>query len=236
MNRRAFVRDCAIGLGATFLELPASLGASQSCDVVVYGATAAGVLAAVAAARQGARVALLEPGAHLGGMASSGLGHSDIGREETIGGLSREFFQRVGRHYGQDVAWDFEPHVAEDVFRSMAREAHVNVFYRQSLREHDGVIKRGERISEIVTTAGRRFPAKVFIDATYEGDLMAQAGVSFTLGREGRDQYGESFAGVRAEDQYALYRFDVPVHAYDERGKLLPNVSAEPPGAVGSRV
>ena len=234
MDRRAFVRSSIIGLGGTLVDIPGILAATQSYDVLVYGGTAAGVVAAVAAARRGARVALLEPGTHLGGMVSGGLGHSDVGRQETIGGISREFFQHVGRHYGQSIAWSFEPHVAEDVFKQMAREAGVNVFYRQPLKEHGGVTREARKMVEVITTSGRPFRAKVFIDASYEGDLLGQAGVSFTLGREGRDQYNESFAGVRAVDEYALNRFDVPVSAYDEHGKLLPNVSADPPGKVGA--
>ncbi|MGH9327204.1 MAG: FAD-dependent oxidoreductase [Terriglobia bacterium] len=233
-NRRAFLRSSIIGLGSGFLDISQSFGKSTAYDVVVYGATAAGVIAAVAAARQGANVALLEPGTHLGGMISGGLGHSDVGRAETIGGLSREFFERVGRHYGQPVVWDFEPHVAENVFRQMAREAGVKVYYRRRLNEHQGVVKRGKHIAAARMENGESFAARVFVDATYEGDLLGQAGVSFTVGREGRNQYSELFAGVRAVDQWALNRFDVPVPAYDSHGKLLPNVSAESPGVVGA--
>lgn len=232
MNRRIFIGGMASGLGAALL--PSRFHASERFDVIVYGGTAAGVTAAVAAARQGAHVALLEPGTHLGGMVSGGLGHSDIGRKETIGGISLEFFQRVGRHYGEPVTWDFEPHVAEDVFKAMAREAGVRVFYRQRIKERGGVSKRGSSVVEIISEKAQHFPARIFIDATYEGDLLAQGGVSFTWGREGRKQYDESFAGVREADRYAHHRFEVPVSAYDARGKLLPNVDAGPRGAIGS--
>ena len=110
------------------------LGAAQKFDVVVYGGTAGGVVTAVTAAREGASVALLEPGHHLGGMVSGGLGRTDQGRKEVVGGTSLEFFERVGRHYGRSVIWDFEPHVAEDTFKAMAGEAGVRVFYRHRLR------------------------------------------------------------------------------------------------------
>ena len=237
MQRRTFLKASLAGVGGAFLGAPA-LAAVPVIDVVVYGGTAAGVAAAVAAARQGAQVALLEPGEHLGGMVSGGLGHSDTGRKETIGGLSLEFFQRVGRHYGQAVAWDFEPHVAEDVFKQMAAEAKVNVFYRHRLKEHGGVRASQQRITEVITDDGmgngRSFPARAFIDASYEGDLLAQAGVSFAWGREGRDQYQESFAGVRITDKYAHHLFEVPVMARDARGHLLPNIDPEPRGEIGA--
>jgi hypothetical protein len=232
MHRRAFLKNSLAGLGASGLWSAA--GASAPAGIVVYGGTAAGVIAAVAAARQGAHVTLLEPGTHLGGMVSGGLGHTDTGRKETIGGLSREFFQRVGRQYGQAIAWDFEPHAAEKVFRQMAAEAKVHVLYRHRLKEHSGVRKSHQRITEIVAESGRSFPAQAFIDATYEGDLLSQAGVSFTWGRESREQYNESFAGVRPGDKYAHHRFEVPVSAYDTHGKLLPNIQAGPRGKIGS--
>ncbi|MEO6830369.1 MAG: FAD-dependent oxidoreductase [Acidobacteriaceae bacterium] len=234
MKRRAFLRNSLAGMGGVLLQPSFGLAATRPFDVIVYGATAAGVVAAVAAARQGARVALLEPGNHLGGMVSGGLGHSDTGRTETIGGLSMEFFKRVGQHYGQPRSWDFEPHVAEDVFKQMAKQAGITVLYRHRLKEHGGVQKSNQRIVAMLTENGARFPAKVFIDATYEGDLLAQAGVSFTWGRESREQYNESFAGVRGADKYAGHGFDVPVSAHDAHGKLLPNVDAGPRGEIGA--
>ena len=102
-------------------------------DLVVYGGTAGGVTTAVAAAREGLKVALLEPGSHLGGMVSGGLGATDFGRKEVIGGMSLEFFQRVGRHYGEKIGWYFEPHVAEAIFKEMVKEAGVSVFYHRRL-------------------------------------------------------------------------------------------------------
>ncbi len=234
MKRRVFLKNSLAGLGGALWAGGRAFAAGGSYDVVVYGATASGVAAAVAAARQGARVALVEPGSHLGGMVSGGLGHTDTGRIETLGAISLEFYKRVGRHYNQPVAWEIEPHVAEDVFKTMAREAKVKVVYNTRLREHGAVEKKSGRISSARMENGDVYSAQVFIDASYEGDLMAQSGVAFTWGREGRDQYDESFAGVREGHQYAGHWFEVPVSAYDSRHKLLPNVNRGPRGKAGA--
>lgn len=234
MKRRVFLQNSLAGLGGVIFAGSRAFAAAKAYDVVVYGATASGVAAAVAAARQGARAALVEPGTHLGGMVSGGLGHTDTGRIETIGGISLEFFKRVGRHYNQPVAWDFEPHVAEDVFKTMAREARVNVVYDTCLRERGAVQRKDNRITSITMENGEVFSGQVFIDASYEGDLMAQSGVTFTWGREGRNQYDESFAGVRDGHRYAGHWFEVPVSAYDSRHQLLPYVYRGPRGKAGT--
>jgi hypothetical protein len=234
MKRRVFLKSSLAGLGGALLAGRRGFAAGGAYDVVVYGATASGVAAAVAAARLGARVALVEPGTHLGGMVSGGLGHTDTGRIETIGGLSLEFYKRLGRHYNQPVAWEIEPHVAEDVFKTMAREAKVDVVYNTRLREHGAVQKTGGRINSVRMESGDVFSPQVFIDASYEGDLMAQSEVGFTWGREGRDHYDESFAGVRDGHEYAGHWFEVPVSAYDSRHKLLPNINHGPRGQAGA--
>lgn len=203
-------------------------------DVVVYGATAGGVIASVAAAREGLSVAVLEPGRHLGGMTSGGLGHTDHGKKETIGGYSLEFYRRVGKKYGEEITWYFEPHVAELVLKEMAAEAGVKVFFDHRLREDGGVRKRKGEIRELFTENGSAFQAGVFIDATYEGDLMAQAKVRYTVGRESSKQYGESLAGVRPKDRN--HQFDFPVSAYADEAKtaLMPGVQAEARGEIGA--
>jgi hypothetical protein len=209
----------------------------QPFDVVVYGGTAGGVISAVAAAREGLNVALLEPGAHLGGMVSGGLGWTDYGRKEVIGGYSLEFFERVGKQYGRPIEWHFEPHVAEAVFNDLMKEAGVHVFLHHRLREKDGVRKAGARVMEIGMENGATFRAKVFADATYEGDLMAQAGVSYTWGREGMEEYKESLAGVR--EHTPLHQFRVRVSPLDASGKLLPEIaprSNDPVGGADKRV
>jgi len=213
--------------------LPLTGVGAETFDVVVYGGTSAGVTTAVAAAREGATVALLEPGRHLGGMSSGGLGATDFGKQATIGGLSREFYERVGKHYGQEIAWHFEPKVAEKVFNEMVTEAGVKVFLNHRLKEKQGVRKNGNRITEIVMENGAVFRAKVFVDCTYEGDLMAFSGVSYTWGREPASQYNESFAGVRELDKYHHHIFPKGVSAYDENGKLLPEIQAGPRGKIG---
>lgn len=202
-------------------------------DLIVYGGTAGGVIAAVTAAREDLRIALLEPGNHLGGMVTGGLSATDHGEKEVVGGYSREFYERLGRHYGREIEWYPEPRIAERVFQEMVQETErVAVFYQHRLREKGGVNKEGRRLTEIRMENGSVFQAGVFIDASYEGDLMAQAGVSYTWGREGAGQYNESLAGVRPKDPN--HQFDFPVSAYDERGRLLPEIQEGPRGELGT--
>lgn len=209
----------------------------QTFDLVVYGGTAGGVISAISAAREGLAVALVEPGRHLGGMVSGGLGWTDYGRKEVIGGYSLEFFQRVGAKYGRDVEWHFEPHVAESVFNDLVKEAGVRVFLGHPLREKNGVIKNGVTLTEVVMADGTSFRSRVFADASYEGDLMAQAGVSYTWGREAVSDYNESLAGVR--ERTPLHQFRAAVSPVNAAGKLLPEImprSKEPVGAADKRV
>jgi hypothetical protein len=202
-------------------------------DVVIYGGTAGGVIGAVTAARQGLRVALLEPGNHLGGMVTGGLSATDHGEKEVVGGYSLEFYKRLGRHYQREMEWYPEPRVAETVLQAMIQEAGaLTIFYGHRLKEKDGVNKEDSRISEIKTENERVFQAAIFIDASYEGDLMAQAGVSYTWGREGVAQYQESLAGVRPKD--SNHQFDFPVSAFDEAGNLLPEIHTEARGELGA--
>lgn len=204
-------------------------------DVCVYGATPSGVAAAVAAAREGARVALVEPLHLVGGIMSSGLSFSDSNQmaREALGGIFEELHQRIEKHYREqqialpyEVAvkdnrpWVYEPHVAEQVFNDLLREAGVQVFLGQGLKS---VEKSGPRLQQIV--AGQTpFRARVFIDATYEGDLLAAAGVEFALGREPPHQYGESLAGLQFPKQ------PVEVSPFDQAGQLLPLMTAREAG------
>lgn len=206
--------------------------ADADWDLVVYGGTAGGVITAVAAAREGLRVALLEPGRHLGGMVSGGLGWTDYGKKEVIGGYALEFFRRVGKKYGEPLTWHFEPHVAEAVFDDLVKEARVQVFLQHRLREKGGVSRKGTTIESIAFENGASFRGRIFADASYEGDLMAQAGVAYTWGREGSREFDESLAGVR--DRTPKHQFIVPVNPYDEKGRLLPEVSPGPRGAPGA--
>jgi hypothetical protein len=206
-------------------------------DLVVYGGTAGGVMTAVAGARHGLSTVLLEPGQHVGGMVTGGLSGTDVGRIEVIGGMALEFYWRMGTHYQldrhlQQLAWMPEPGAGEAMMRRMLADAKVTVLYGHRLREKGGVVKQGARVTEIVMENGARFQGKVFADCSYEGDLMAQSGVSYTYGRESVAQYGESLAGVRAHTGSHQFAVDVP--ARDERGRLLPEISAEPRGEPGS--
>lgn len=206
-------------------------------DLVVYGGTAGGVVTSVTAAREGLKVALLEPGRHLGGMATGGLSRTDFGKKEVIGGMALEFYWRVGVKYdvgrfSNEVAWFYEPRVGEQVFREMLEQAGVTVLMSHRLKEHGGVQKTGAEVMAVTTEDGGTFRARAFADCTYEGDLMAQAHVTYTYGREASRQYGESLAGVR--DRTPLHQFQVPIRATDEHGKLLPEISAASKGATGT--
>ena len=223
-------------VAALAIALAAGL-AAQEFDLVVYGATAGGVMTAVSGARHGLKTVLLEPGRHVGGMVTGGLSGTDMGKGEVIGGMALEFYWRMGRHYEldrhlQQVAWMPEPGAAEKVMRQMLADAGVTVLYGHRLREKTGVLKQGDRVAEVTMENGARFRAKVFADCSYEGDLMAQAGVSYTYGREGQKDYGESLAGVLAHTRNHNFAVDIP--ARDANGTLLPEVSAEPRGEPGS--
>jgi len=210
---------------------------ARNFDVVVYGGTAGGAVAAVSAAREGLRTALVEPTAHIGGMVSGGLGYTDYGKKEVIGGYALEFYYRVGRYYGMnrfgnDVSWYHEPHAGEKVLRDMLAGAGVQVFTGGRIREKEGVARDGKRVISFTTESGDVFTASVFMDAGYEGDLMAQSGVTWTYGRESTAEYGESLAGVR--DRTPLHQFLVDVPARDTAGKLLPEVRGPQRAPAGS--
>lgn len=185
-------------------------------EICVFGGTSGGVVAAVQASRLGKKVVLLEPGKHLGGMTSGGLSAVDIGDPRTVGGIAREYFSKLVARYGKQLEWDkpfaasgggpatggaysIEPHVAEEVFNSMIRDAQVPVHLNAYLQS---VKKDGTRITEIVMADGLTVRAKMFIDATYEGDLMAKAGVTYTLEREGNKKYGERYNGIVYDAKY----------------------------------
>jgi glycine/D-amino acid oxidase-like deaminating enzyme len=244
------------------LALPPAGAAEPAAawDVCVYGGTSAGVAAAVQAARLGKSVVLIEPGRHLGGMTSGGLGATDFGKKPAIGGLAREFYRRVARHYAGDAAWRFErrrdyrshghdpaedamwyfePHVAEAIFDDLVRESGVRVVFGERLDLEHGVRKEGPRIASIAMESGRIFRARVFIDAGYEGDLMARAGVPYRVGRESGADHGEWLAGVQAQHLlYSAHNFHRPVDPYvvpgDPSSGLLPGVTPGGPGAEGA--
>ncbi len=218
----------------------------QRVEVAVYGGTASGVIAAVAAGRDGRSVVLVVPGRHVGGMVSGGLGATDTGNRKAIGGYALEFFRRVRAHYVEKYGenstqvrdasdgFHFEPHVAEALFHQMLDEAKVSVVREAPLSK---VVKEGRRIVALEAAKDRRVEALVFIDASYEGDLLAASGVDYTVGREGRDVYGESLAGF--QQRSPAHQWPVPVSAFDDQGRLLPTVQderIEPPGTGDRKV
>jgi hypothetical protein len=211
--------------------------APAASDLAVYGGTASGIMTAYSASREGLHVVLLEPGAHLGGMVTGGLSATDLGNFHIIGGYARDFYMQAAAHYGvhdldRGVNWLSEPHVDAEIFRALLTDAHVKVYLHERLREHDGVERKGTRIVSITTEDGKRWTAKVFADCSYEGELMAQARVSYAVGREPASQYGEDLAGVRA--QTPGHQFHWAVSAYDDHHHLLPEISPGPMTAPGS--
>lgn len=175
---------------------------TEEYDVVVYGANSAGVIAAYTAKTMGKSVLLIEPGKHLGGLTTGGLGYTDIGNKYAITGISRDFYRRLGEHYGKFEQWIFEPHVAKNLFQEYLDRAGLEVLYESRLVEvhtTDGVIQEIKLENPSVGTSSKptNIRGKMFIDATYEGDLMAKSGVSYTIGREPNAQYGETYNGVQ---------------------------------------
>jgi hypothetical protein len=167
-------------------------------DICIYGGNAAGVIAAYTAAKMNKKVLLIEPGQHLGGLTTGGLGYTDIGNKYAITGLSLDFYRRIGKYYGKLEQWIFEPHVAEDIMKQYIREAKVNVWYGHQL---SAVEKTNGRILSITVDGAdgkpKQVKARMFIDCSYEGDLMAKAGVSYTVGREANSVYNETYNGVQ---------------------------------------
>ena len=227
------------------VQVPAGLGqeASPYYDVVVYGGTSGGVIAAVQAKRMGRSAVIVCPDVHLGGLSSGGLGWTDSGNKAVIGGLAREFYHRIWEHYQSDDAWPwqsrseygnqgqgapaidgeqrtmwiFEPHAAEKVFDELAREYEIPVHRNQWLDRKSGVIKHDGRILSIRMESGFAVKGGMFIDASYEGDLMATAGVSYHVGRESREQYDEQWNGVQTGVLHHSHHFgavETPISPY----------------------
>ena len=235
-------------------------------DLVIYGGTSAAITAAVQARRMGKTVVVVSPDEHLGGLSSGGLGFTDTGDKSVIGGISREFYQRIWVQYDKPAAWKwqareeygnkgqgtpaidgaqrtmwiFEPHVAEQVFDDLIREHGIEVHRGEWLNRTGGVRKNGARIAAITMLSGRSYAGRMFVDATYEGDLMAAAGVAYAVGREAQSAYGEKWNGVQTGVLHHRHHFGVlsaKISPYvvpgDPKSGLLPRVSAAPPGAYG---
>lgn len=223
MNRRQFLQTASAASVGVLLASESILDAAdiaKSYDVVVYGGVPCGFAAAIAASREGARVLLIEPTKHVGGLSTSGINtaESEHMLKWTIAGLALEFYERLGKHYGTNKAeYYFESSVAEKVMLDMLAEAKVPVVYGVRVEKVD---KKGTQIRSITLSNKKKVSAKVFIDAGYEGDLMARAGVKYAIGRESNAEFGEEAAGIRFD------KTPRKAATVDEQGKLLPGISA----------
>ena len=238
-------------------------------DVIIYGGTPAAIVAAMEIVKSGKTAIIVSPDVHLGGLSSSGLGFTDVGNKQTIGGLAREFYHRVYLHYQDEKSWNwqkkneygnqgqgtpavdgenrtmwiFEPHVAESIFETFVKENTIQVLRDEWLDREKGVTKKGGKINSIKTLSGKVFEGKMFIDATYEGDLMAAAGVSYHVGREANSVYGETWNGVQIDNNHHFHSFKDKIDPYQLKGKpesgLLFGISAEkllPNGTGDSKI
>ncbi|WP_339700250.1 FAD-dependent oxidoreductase [Algoriphagus aquimarinus] len=271
MNKLLIITTISLFL-TYFFSLPKAVG--QDYDMVIYGGTSAGVAAAIQASRMNKSVLLIEPSHRLGGLTTGGLGQTDIGNKQAIGGIAREFYQNIRKYYenpenwkwqtrqeyrdsgqtrtaeGEDAMWTFEPSAALEVYHQMIQEENIEIVYDERLdRTSNGVSKSGQKINSITMESGKIYSGKIFMDATYEGDLMATANVSYTVGRESNDEYGETLNGVQANywsvslkgnpsRNAANHNFVPGVDPYIEKGNpgsgLLPYIIEVGPGIDGT--
>jgi hypothetical protein len=236
-------------------------------DIVVYGGTSAGISAAIQSSRMGKSVVLIEPTSRIGGLTTGGLGQTDIGNKQAIGGISREFYANIKRYYdqsenwkwqkqsdymdggqtrteeGERTMWTFEPSAALSVYKEMISKENIVLVYNERLDRKKGVKIQNGEISSITMESGRTFSGKMFLDTTYEGDLMASADVSYTYGRESNAQYGETLNGVQAnikntsllgtvsrngQNHNFLTGIDPYIKKGDPNSGLLPNIVTKP--------
>jgi hypothetical protein len=232
-------------------------------DIIIYGGTSAAITAAVSAVKLGKKVIVVSPDKHLGGLSSGGLGFTDTGNKGVIGGLSREFYHRVYMHYQNDASWlwqkkseygnkgqgtpamdgkdrtmwIFEPHVAEQIMEDFVKEHKITVYRNEWLDRSNGMTMNKGKIVSFKTLSGKVFKGKMFIDATYEGDLMAASKVSYHVGREANSVYGEQWNGVQTEVFQHRHHFQTPVDPYKIPGTknsgLLTGISDQSPGIKG---
>lgn len=238
---------------------------ARRADVIIYGGTCAAVTAAVQVRKMGKTVLVVSPDKHLGGLSSGGLGFTDTGNKEVIGGLSRDFYHRLYEYYQQDTSWKwqkrdeygnkgqgtpaldgtnrtmwiFEPHAAEKVFEDLIRENDITIYRDEWLdRSKRGITKKGGAIVSFRTLSGQEYEGKMFIDVTYEGDLMAAAGVNYHVGREANSVYGETWNGVEPNVFQHGHHFRTNISPYkipdDPRSGLLPEIAASGPGEKGT--
>jgi hypothetical protein len=256
----------------SFLLYSQNRESSKFYDIVIYGGTSAGISAAIQSSRMGKSVVIIEPTNRLGGLTTGGLGQTDIGNKHAIGGISREFYQQIRKYYenpsnwkwqnrqdyqdsgqtrtdpNEDAMWTFEPSAALKVFHQMLEKEKVDIIYGEWLNRETGVTKTATQITEIAMESGMSIKGKMFIDATYEGDLMAAAGVDYTFGRESNAQYRENLNGVQANRISVGLRWTISVNGYnhnfvegvdpyvikgDKTSGLLPFIIEGSPGIDG---
>ncbi len=243
-----------------------AFAAPRHSDVLIYGCTSGAITAAVQVKKMGKSVQLVCPEKHLGGLTAGGLGWTDSGNKAVIGGLSREFYHRVWKHYDQPAAWRwqerakygntgqgtpaldttgrtmwiFEPHVAEKVYEEWVKELNIPIVRNAWLNRESGVKLEGDRITQITTLDGKSYTAGIFMDATYEGDLMAAAKVDYHVGRESTKTYNEEWNGVQTGVLHHRHHFGAvakPISPYvipgDPKSGVLPRISTEHPGTKG---
>jgi hypothetical protein len=243
---------------------PAKKAPDHAADVIIYGGTPAAITAAVEVIKSGKTAIVVSPDKHLGGMSSSGLGYTDTGDKSVIGGLAREFYQRIYNYYQKDETWKwekkeeygnvgqgtpaidgnlktmwiFEPHIAENVFEDFVREYKIPVFRNEWLNRETGVILENGKIKSITTLSGITFEGRIFVDATYEGDLMAASGVHYVTGRESDNTYHETWNGIQKEVFHHRHNFDdLKISPYkiagDPASGILWGISKDDPGKNG---
>ncbi|MEX0883709.1 MAG: FAD-dependent oxidoreductase, partial [Cyclobacteriaceae bacterium] len=258
----------------TVLAMHPARGQNESFDIVIYGGTSAGVAAAIQSSRMGKSVILIEPSYHVGGLTTGGLGATDIGNKQAIGGISREFYQNIKAYYdqpqhwqwqergeyfnrpgqgrsveGEETMWTFEPSAAKAVYEQMMDKENITLVTEKRLDRSNGVRSQNNRITSITMESGETYSGKMFMDATYEGDLLAAAGVTYTTGREHNSEYGETLNGVQANyynvtlknniSRNAIHHNFIPgVDPYVEKGNpssgLLPFIIKGGPGIDGT--
>lgn len=247
------MKSCVLFLSLMIAFLQVSAQKNEVYDVVVYGATSAGIAAAIEVARAGKTVIIVNPDSHIGGLTTGGLGWTDIGNKMVIGGIAREFYQRIKKYYeqpenwkwqqrsdyktggqssqttaGLDAMWTFEPSAALSVYKDYISQYRIKIGNNERLKLRSGVIKTGQNITAIKTESGNKYYGKMFVDATYEGDLMAVSKVAYAVGREAGAVYNETLNGVQT-NKAIHHQFPDGISPYinsnSRRKKLLPNVN-----------
>lgn len=272
MKFKKEIKSVLIVITASLIFVGNAQEKQNRADVIIYGGTSAGIAAAIEVDKMGKTVVVIEPSSRVGGLSTGGLGQTDIGNKQVIGGISLEFYKNIKKYYqnpknwkwqkpseykdggqtkteaGEQAMWTFEPSAALSIFHQMIKGSNIKLVYGQRLNRTSGVRKTDNKITSILMESGEEYLGQMFIDATYEGDLMATAGVSFTVGRESNSQYGENLNGVQANTfsptllgtpstNGANHNFVDGVDPYivkgDKSSGALPYIDIDGPGKEG---